>query len=1105
MTYYKLSYKGVEHVFESLELVNSFKAKNPEWKDVQHTTFEYVPSETKIVPESVPLWSLRSVLREKELLQQVKTSISQIQDNKIKIQAEEGIEYGNTIERSHPITLFIKSVLGLTDNQVDEIFIDAKKNKFMKYLIILFFFVSLTATAQQRITIRSKAAVDSIFKAGDTLKYRIAGTNKSVGTFAGSGGIGSLNGLTGATQTFVNETNIGISSTGTTHTLTWSGTLADGRIASAAKWNAAYEASTKSSYINNGTGSGDTLFRRINDSTGVIARLEFASANNLLSIGTAHDANKLSYNLTINQGNFSLPSIGGSLNLSQINLTGSADNQVLKRVGGALTWATDNTGAGVPTGGTTGQVLTKNSNADNDVSWQSPTGGGGTTYTASGGLSLVGNDFRLGGELSDSTEINLYDAILNFSNFGRSQMRLSPASGISEYMMRDPVDTGGVYINGPNTTLLGDSIFLGSSTFQISNFLKYNPTFTDTSKFQILGINKTTGSLARYTGGWPSGGGALNLQQVTTNGNTTNLNIKTNGYIFDGTNGWSYLMKGGFNGNVLFTRNTVGSTSNRDSIFEISASGFGTFRSPTSYSLFNNESITGERILNIPDSSGTIPVAVYLNGTRYNPNSKGTIPLPDLLTPSTAAATYQPILGFTPYNATNPNNYIPLTALSSTATGLTYTNTTGVFSLTSGYSIPLNTKQAQWDAAYEASTKSSYINNGTGAGDSLMIRLNDSVLIARRIEFTSSNSLLSITPSHDANKLSYGLTVNQGNFSLSSIGGSLNASQIAQGGASSGQVLKWNGSAWAAGTDNSGSVPNGGTTGQVLTKNSNADNDVSWQSPTGGGMADPGANGMVVRTALNTTTSRSITIKDGEGSITNADGVAGNPEIDIAFVSGGFFRFEAEFLNTNAVQSQYIGSAVASGTNTTAPAAGVITPNHPGVILIRSSTTANSGYVYITGTAARMEIGGGEVYNFNFRTPASFTNTTWRAGYHTATNQTDATDGVYFELNGSGAIVGKTANNSTRTTSATITTLSDNTWYHGRIVVNDAKTEAVFTIFDDAGTSLGTQTITTNLPASGRRVGTGLVATNSGTTATDLINIDYMNSFTNKKLTRGAY
>ena len=94
-------------------------------------------------------------------------------------------------------------------------------------------------------------------------------------------------------------------------------------------------------------------------------------------------------------------------------------------------------------------------------------------------------------------------------------------------------------------------------------------------------------------------------------------------------------------------------------------------------------------------------------------------------------------LGFTPYNATNPNNYIALTALSfvagsgaynnttgvitiptnnsqltngsnyitltglsSTATGLTYTNTTGVFSLTAGYEIPTTASIATWDTAY---------------------------------------------------------------------------------------------------------------------------------------------------------------------------------------------------------------------------------------------------------------------------------------------------------------------------------------------------------------------------------------------------------------------
>ena len=52
--------------------------------------------------------------------------------------------------------------------------------------------------------------------------------------------ITSLNGLTGTTQTFVNDTNVTMVSTGTTHTLTWSGTLADSRIASSTNWNTAY-------------------------------------------------------------------------------------------------------------------------------------------------------------------------------------------------------------------------------------------------------------------------------------------------------------------------------------------------------------------------------------------------------------------------------------------------------------------------------------------------------------------------------------------------------------------------------------------------------------------------------------------------------------------------------------------------------------------------------------------------------------------------------------------------------------------------------------------------------------------------------------------------
>ncbi|MBU1045568.1 hypothetical protein KJ616_00405, partial [Patescibacteria group bacterium] len=45
-------------------------------------------------------------------------------------------------------------------------------------------------------------------------------------------------------------------------------------------------------------------------------------------------------------------------------------------------------------------------------------------------------------------------------------------------------------------------------------------------------------------------------------------------------------------------------------------------------------------------------------------------------------------------------DYILLTNLSSTATGLTYSNTTGVFSLTTNYEIPLTASTTQWDTAY---------------------------------------------------------------------------------------------------------------------------------------------------------------------------------------------------------------------------------------------------------------------------------------------------------------------------------------------------------------------------------------------------------------------
>ena len=65
------------------------------------------------------------------------------------------------------------------------------------------------------------------------------------------------------------------------------------------------------------------------------------------------------------------------------------------------------------------------------------------------------------------------------------------------------------------------------------------------------------------------------------------------------------------------------------------------------------------------------------------------------------------------YLASNPTAYIPLTALSSIATGLTYTNTTGVFSTTAGYGIPTTASQTTWDAAYNDKINSAAVTGTT--------------------------------------------------------------------------------------------------------------------------------------------------------------------------------------------------------------------------------------------------------------------------------------------------------------------------------------------------------------------------------------------------------
>jgi len=197
----------------------------------------------------------------------------------------------------------------------------------------------------------------------------------------------------------------------------------------------------------------------------------------------------------------------------------------------------------------------------------------------------------------------------------------------------------------------------------------------------------------------------------------------------------------------------------------------------------------------------------------------------------------------------------------------------------------------------------------------------------------------------------------------------------------------------------------------------------------------------------------------------------------------------------------YIVAGVATANfPTTAISSGTATyinheAGHPGYITTTSSTTTNSGHhSYYLGLQTAFFFQGGETYEAIYQPKvASNTNTTTRFGFLDATTSADAVDGAYFEIPaGSFAVVGKTANNSTRTTSATIATIAVNEWYRFKVTVNRAASSVKFEIFDANGVLLGSQSNTANIPTtSARSFGAGYISTNVGTVATLLGWLDY--------------
>ena len=79
--------------------------------------------------------------------------------------------------------------------------------------------------------------------------------------------------------------------------------------------------------------------------------------------------------------------------LSQLSQSGATEGQAPIWNGSQWVPGTVSAGAGLPAGGTAGQVLTKNSATDGDASWQDPTGGGGAAAANAGSRLYLFNNY----------------------------------------------------------------------------------------------------------------------------------------------------------------------------------------------------------------------------------------------------------------------------------------------------------------------------------------------------------------------------------------------------------------------------------------------------------------------------------------------------------------------------------------------------------------------------------------------------------------------------------------------------------------------------------------------------------------------------------------
>lgn len=286
-----------------------------------------------------------------------------------------------------------------------------------------------------------------------------------------------------------------------------------------------------------------------------------------------------------------------------------------------------------------------------------------------------------------------------------------------------------------------------------------------------------------------------------------------------------------------------------------------------------------------------------------------------------------------------------------------------------------------------------------------------------------------------------------------------------------------------------------GTTGITGILKGNGISDVT-AAVAGTDYLTPTGNGSGLTSMVNSQISGSAA-SGANSDITTLSGLTKLPATPSAYTS--YYTRVCDFTSTGPLQEVWATAAMASGT---LAGTGASNANHIGTVLISSSTNANSGWRFSTGTLDFL-LSGYEESNFVFKTPAVINSASViRMGFLDSVTSVEPVDGVYIQLANT-TLRGDCISNSVETLTPTTYTVSAATWYRARVALNSNATSATFTLYSESGAVLWTEVVTTNIPnTAGRETGHVFVAYNTDTTAVQVLILDYMDLSVLRTLTR---